>query len=154
MTDSGDHDQVYCIECGRMLRRSGDRSVNYDNPEYLIEVREGQEDAFDDAMHELGQKNIIYSKMPLEKRLQEEGGGETTNNVESDRNTRKECSRIERIIDREITGFENRIQLELENKEETDEDSFSHKRSIIRVNCYNLARRKLEQIKTEVMHDV
>jgi len=54
------------------------------------------------------------------------------------------------LINAEIDDLNQRIQASLKTKQKYDEDSFNHKRAVIRLNCYHLFKKKLKRIKQEL----
>jgi len=58
----------------------------------------------------------------------------------------KEKSPESLLIEAELEDINQRIGASLETKERSSEDSFNHKRAVIRLNCYHLFKKKLQRI--------
>jgi cyclopropane fatty-acyl-phospholipid synthase-like methyltransferase len=50
-------------------------------------------------------------------------------------------------------NFQHRVDVALEEKEDAKEDSWVKKRSVVRINCYDLAQRKIQKLCEELESD-
>lgn len=58
----------------------------------------------------------------------------------------KEESPEKLLVEAQLEDINQRISASLETKQRSSEDSFNHKRAVIRLNCYHLFKTKLKRI--------